>query len=175
MRNDSDIKLYLSKIRDLERQVKVRMIAMMNAIRLGASLDNELLNEQDVHRRRKHKVISQLKQFTLKETEEFLNAIFNELSDISLMVNIEMASDSLNSPCFSQLKKLKHRVLEAENTINSYNIMDIAKHADALIQCINSASKIKFDYKNNNVGKKTKKKKQYTVTKPANYVPFPMR
>ena len=175
MHKEIEVGLYLSQLKDIERRVYLRAQKMFNAIKLGAKLDEQLLNKEEIPRLRQHNILSDLRNYTEFATKQFIDAIIEEIDDISLLNSIEMANEEITPGYFQQLKKLKHQVLLTRKKLEEYNIPELAKHVDATIKCIESSQMIKYNYSGTTKPKHSNKQRQYTVTKPARYVPFPMR
>jgi len=176
MNKEIDVKFYIERLREIENRVSVRAHEMLNAIKKGAKLNDEILNgDNEVSKLKKENIMSNLRDNSELATKQFIDGIIEEIDDISIMDSIELANENITPGYYQQLKHLKHKVLLTRKAIDGYNLPELAKHIDTTIKCVESSTEIKYNYKVTKKPKHSDKTRQYTVTKPARYVPFPMR
>jgi len=176
MSKEIDIKLHISELKDIERRVLLKADEMINILRLGMRLDDDLLcNNNEVLKLKKQTVLNKLKKNSEVATKKFVDNIIEEIDDISLLVNIELANENITPSYYQKLKNLKHKTLLVRKNIEQYNIFEISRHIDATVKCIESGKRINLNYTSTQKPQHSDKTRQYTVTKPARYVPFPMK
>lgn len=175
MIKEIDVKFHIAELKDIERRISLKAGEMINCLRLGIKLDNDIMCDNEVTTERKESVVNNLKRNTIKATKDFLDKIIEEVDDISLIASIELANQEITPGYYQQLKKLRHKVLLTNKSIEQYNILELAKHIESAIRCIESSTRVEYNYTTTQIPKHSDKTRQYTVTKPARYVPFPMK
>lgn len=176
MIREIDVKMYISELKEIEGSVRVKSHEMLNAIKAGAKLNSEILNsEEEISPAKKESIINNLRANSEISTKQFIDSIIERVDDISILDSIELANENITPGYYQQLKHLKHQVLLTRKTIDGYNLPELAKHIETTLSCIESSTSIKYSYNPTKAPKHSDKTRQYTVTKPARYVPFPMK